>query len=215
MSIILLKSINENSALGIWNITEDIELLLENWKNKYSLLDKSEIEKINSFQLVQRKKQWIVVRLLVYELLKMDITIDYDEFGKPFLINSEYNISISHSHEMVAVLVTRFHEAGLDIERISERIIPISKKFLNHKELNFINKTNMSEHLIICWSVKEALYKIHGKRKLEFRTDLYIYPFPFSNEGKLTGSIKTDNKIKKYEIFFFRIKNFFVAYSCC
>jgi 4'-phosphopantetheinyl transferase len=39
--------------------------------------------------------------------------------------------------------------------------------------------------LYVCWCAKEAIYKWHGKKGLEFKKHIHIKPFKLKDEGSL------------------------------
>ena len=53
-----------------------------------------------------------------------DYKITYDNNGKPSL-NSKYNISISHSHEIAALAISDNSKIGLDVQLNENKIFNI------------------------------------------------------------------------------------------
>ena len=100
MPIYQHKIINKNVKLGIWFINEPIQQLTK----------LAEEKKVNLTNLPQvknesRVKQWLATRLLLNYFFA-DVTIVYDEKGKPYL-NNGWNISISHSGDYVAIILNK------------------------------------------------------------------------------------------------------------
>ena len=105
MPVTWRKSTNDYSII-VWKSTEPIEALLQN-----ASLNHNEISEWNSFQSHSRKREWLTVRSALQILLPgaNSSTIYYDGNGKPHLKEDGF-ISISHSHEYIAVMKSNFSE---------------------------------------------------------------------------------------------------------
>ena len=61
-----------------------------------------------SFKSEIRKKQWLSYRILLKKMISPHpASIEYDAFGKPYLKNSDLYLSISHSGDYSAVIVSK------------------------------------------------------------------------------------------------------------
>lgn len=202
MGLILNKKIAENTILGLWKIEESYEELLE-LINKETY-NSQEINKINSFKNLQRKKEWLCSRILFHEISQIEIPISYNEFGKPFLKDNPLSISISHSKNVVGVLISSEKKAGLDIEKMSGKIAKIALKFLNNKELEKLDPNCKILHLYLHWNGKETLYKIHGKKNIDFKKNLHISPFKIcSLQNSFEGKICINTKEEAFNLNYF------------
>lgn len=191
---------NDNFSLGLWELSEDEEQLLGTFSE---IAPEREVSKAKRFKYSARKLEWIAARLLLYELLDNVVSIDYDENGKPIINNREQCISISHTKGIVAVIVTN-NMAGIDVEMKNDRVLRIENKFISGLEKGQITKQNKAECLLTYWSAKETLYKIHGGKGLDFKKNLYIYPFKLENKGEFTGEIFTENHSTAYRLNYFK-----------
>lgn len=190
-----IKNIGKHGKIGLWLIRESVEELL-----KIKSFSKEDVDQIHSFSNPSRKKEWLVSRILIDELTGMNNTlIYYDEYNKPFLKIPDRHISISHSHELQAVMLDS-KPTGVDIEWMQPKIIGIKNKFMSEAELDMLGNENMVEKLTLCWGVKESLYKYYGKKQLVFKEHLSIYPFTYSIEGKVTGGISTNELNEQHEL---------------
>ena len=209
MPIFFKKQINDNILFGVWKISESAEWLVSNIN-----LDKEDIKTYHSFKTELRKKHWLTYRILLKELIdsKSDLKILYDESGKPHLKNSNYKISVSHSFEFVAAIVSWKVPVGIDIEKISPRIERIKSKFLSPDELKDINESFRLEKLYVYWCAKEALYKLYGKRNLNFITNIKITPFNFEQKGHINGELSGDSYSKKYKLFYEQVNDYMLVY---
>ena len=136
----------------------------------------------------------MATRLLTYELLDEKVIIDYNEFGKPSLRNDKRQISISHTQGMVAVQIGNKY-AGVDVEKISGRVAKIAHKFLSPTELKAIDIKNQLLHMYAYWGAKETIYKIYGRRRLDFKENIKIEPFKIETKGSIKANLKIEDTI--------------------
>jgi 4'-phosphopantetheinyl transferase len=179
--------------LGIWRIDEEPETLLQKGS-----LSSNDVERVHSFQSIARKKEWICARLLLSEMMPgMNLSIEYDANGKPHLQNVKseteifsFHISVSHTKNFVGLIISEKYPASIDVELIHPRIEKIVHRFVYEDELKFIPSSNRLEHYYLIWSVKECLYKMHGRGELLFKEHLHVHPFHLSKDGEITASLK-------------------------
>ena len=117
----------------------------------------------------------------------------YTSFNKPYLEGRSEHISISHSHDKLAVLINSKENTGVDIELIRDKVVNVQEKFLNEMELSYAR--NHVDTLLTLWAAKEAMYKVHGEKELEFAKHLQVAQF-FNNEFE--GRIVHSNHTKRY-----------------
>lgn len=123
--------------------------------------------------LSRREMEGKAVRLLLQHMFKeSDCGLYYDAYNKPHIRQPQGHISITHSHERLAILFNRMENTGIDIERIRDKVKAIQHKYLSEEEQRLAN--NETETLVLFWAIKESLYKVHGKKGLDFKTQLFI-----------------------------------------
>ena len=210
---IIYKKNNTDFSIAIWQITESMSKLLKDFE-----LNKNEKSEFGKFKNKQRRLQWLVSRILINKLLNVTekIVVVYDEYGKPHLQNSEYKISISHSRNYVAIILSKKYNIAIDIEILESRIEKISKKFLNQSELEYLNSEYKIEQMYIIWCAKESLYKLYSIGGLDFRKNILVYPFKYNNnqiKGNITASIKKNNFNKNYLLYYERINDLMLVYA--
>lgn len=87
----------------------------------------------------------------------------YDSYGKPYLKNLPYYISISHSNEL-AVCAISDTEIGIDIQVIQDRGTELAKRFFSEDENEFILKSlNPVMDFYRIWTMKESYVKMTGQ----------------------------------------------------
>jgi 4'-phosphopantetheinyl transferase len=207
MGLIVNKLVAVDCHLGIWEIKEDYPTLF----NRVKLSD-DEIVTLDKFQSHQRKLEWLSVRVLINEILEKECLIVYNAERKPFLADNSHNISISHSRNLTSVLVSKNRKVGIDLEYISHQIHNISHKFINENEVISQDPVDERLHLYIHWCAKEALYKICDKQDINFKQNLTIEPFNVNKEGNITGIVHNRFGHEKFEMNYFTIDGYVVAW---
>ncbi len=195
MGLVKIKELGNADKLGLWHIRETVAGLL-----KMKELSAGEHSILSSFSYEHRKKEWLVSKILTEQLSgDSDIRIGYDEHSKPFLKDSKFKISISHSHELLAVLIAE-QETGIDIELIKPNVVNIRHKFMSEKEREGSGGTDHPEKLTLYWCVKESLYKYYGKKQLTFKEHLIVEPFELTESGSVAASIEHATMKKKFRL---------------
>jgi len=181
--MIIQKNVCGDCFMGIWEITENYDELLDLAK----LCDEDKLI-VNSFLNEKRKLEWLSVRALTNQILKKSARIVYVN-KKPILEDFSFNISISHSYDLTSVLLSKNNKVGIDLEFMSHKINGVSNKFINQNEVIQGNGA-ASYHLYLHWCAKEAIYKICDKQDINFKENITILPFEPSNEGQIVGHVK-------------------------
>lgn len=210
MPIVYNKKINGDSTLAIWKIEETEEELLNGLQ-----LKQHELDLISSFNNGKRLLHWLSTRLLLRTMLATADYIDckFDEHGKPFLANFDDEISLSHSYDYAAVMISKSCAVGVDIELIKHKIKTIKHKFLSDLELAQKQIGDNIDGLYVCWCAKEAIYKWYGKKGLEFRQHIHIKPFKLKKEGSLTAVVELPTGFKELTVNYFKTAdNYMVGY---
>lgn len=108
-------------------------------------------------------------RKVISDMLKSlvgDVKLMHNETGKPVL--EGFNISISHTVTktggFAAIMLSRKHNVGIDIEYKSDRVMKIASRFLRDDE----HPATVDEHLVY-WCAKEAVYKLYSDDDLTYQ----------------------------------------------
>lgn len=211
MPLIFEKFFDDDShILGVWKIEEDVDELLGQL-----MMKPSELEMLESFKNDTRKIQWLSVRVLIRILLgnpAYPFEILYDEYNKPNLVESKYNVSISHSKNKAAVLLSQRDKLGIDIEHIHPKIERVINKFLSPAEIEAAPKGFEIEYYHVCWCTKEALYKLNGRHGINFIDDIKIKPFSYNERGTLNAEMRINDEWHSMEMNYFRINEYMLVY---
>ncbi|KEQ29337.1 4'-phosphopantetheinyl transferase family protein [Pedobacter antarcticus] len=202
MPVIYKHEIDEQTTLAVWKIEEQEQELISGLQ-----LKQHELDFIASLNKGKRLLHWLSTRLLLRTLLNTSAYIDVrmDDHGKPFLSDSSFHISLSHSYDYAAVMIGRTRSVGVDIEMIKPKIQSIKQKFLSLTELGELNLETNS--LYISWCAKEAIYKWYGKKGLEFRKHIRLLPFIPSDQGELQAIVTLPEGPKILKVSYFKTQD--------
>jgi 4'-phosphopantetheinyl transferase EntD len=207
MGVIVKDEIND-CLLGIWEIKEDLNSLFS-----FVKLEDEELETLNSFGNENRKIEWLSVRALINDMTGKNSRIIYNNARKPFLKGNSFNISISHSHQLTSILISRTKRVGIDLEYMSHKITNLEKRFINEQEYITSDQEKKSYHLYIHWCAKEAMYKICDKQNIHFRDNLSIIPFEPRNEGIIKGRVLNIHGIEDFRIQYNSLNGYAIAWT--
>lgn len=207
MPLYLNRTITNSAQLMVWKITEPIgELRAEvvcNEKNQLRLCGmKSELH----------QRAFLSVRKLLAQAGYSDFDLYYDEFGKPHLHDGKH-ISISHSHEFAAIIISS-QTVGIDLEMAREKIIRIAHKFAS-VELPAINQANTEDYinkLTVIWGVKESIFKIRNEPGISFNNHISVSPFELSDKTAV-GTLRFGMVTAHFDIHFEAIEDFMLVYA--
>jgi len=167
-------------------------------------LNEQEQEHLRTIKHESKRLQWLSSRLLIRQLLNtLDfIELKYLEWGQPKLVNFEHHISISHTSDISAVIVSKDRHVGIDIEQSNRKVEKIAHKFISEKERTQRNCPLSQEEMMFIWSAKESLYKFYGNGQVDFKKHLLVkLPKSFSS-GITEGSIHRKNYFTEVKIHF-------------
>jgi len=167
MPIIFEKNISDTTKVAIWDTTEDISFFVDALN-----LSIEELDFITNLRK-HRLREWLSSRYLCNKILNSEtrIPIIKDEFGKPHLENSSKFISISHSQEKAAVIISD-KLVGIDIQKHVDRIGMIQHKFICDHERSHIDQENLIPSYHLFWGAKECMYKAYGKKEIKFKVHI-------------------------------------------
>lgn len=209
MPLISHEKISPAGELGLWLISESDDFFIE----RLQLLS-SEQDYINTLK-GKRKSEWLAGRWLLHYMSgrKVRGACLKDEYGKPYLQDSDYQISISHSHGKAAVIAAPY-SVGIDIQKIVGKIERIAHKYMREAEFESLEDSTRLEHLHVYWGAKEALYKAYGRRELDFRAHIHIEPFSYNlQEGFCSGKVIKGDFCAEYQIWYEKSEDFILVWA--
>lgn len=125
-------------------------------------LSEDEIHRYTGMNTEKRKNEFLSGRYLLKKILKTNI-IEIDSNGKPYIKNSDIKFNISHSKDMIAIVVDD-KEVGIDIEYINQKrnldsLIEVFDDEVVREYLN-IPQDEKALYFYKNWTHKEAYMKL-------------------------------------------------------
>lgn len=196
MPVVFKKQLNASVSICLWQIQETEAFFLENYS-----LDAQDLKSISQCKQESRRlEKWACRAALAVLTGERKVSISYSVNGQPLF--PEGFISFSHSKEFVLVAISN-QPIGVDIEKITPRILKLKHKFMNEDELFHVDIEN-PEDITFFWSAKEAIYKLYEKGNLDFCDDMHISP------NHLSGKLKNEFQITLNKFIY---QNFMIVIS--
>jgi 4'-phosphopantetheinyl transferase len=202
--------VDHQTTFALWKIEETAEELFSQLQLKTH--EKDYLETLNNGK---RNLHWLGTRVLLRKMLNTDayIDVDVDAHGKPYLKNFPQHISLSHSFDYAAVMISADKEVGIDIELVKRKIERVALKFMSPEEMAFIDEARRVEHLYICWCAKEAVYKLHGKKNVSFLQNIRLQPFQCCDNGLFQASLITPDTSRTFKVGYENYQEYMLGYA--
>lgn len=199
---VFFEQIIEFAKIAVWEIVEEKNFFLK------KVSSQREITHPNK-QLQHLAGRYLLQHL--YEDFPYDL-MEITDGRKPYLLNNEYHFSISHCNKYAAVIVSKHHRVGIDIELVTPKIEKVKHKFLNQNELGMIESYQLTtdnnmccKFLTLIWCCKEAVFKWYNGAGVDFRKNICLKPFDiYLVEGEIKCEFVKEEKISlniKYRFF--------------
>jgi 4'-phosphopantetheinyl transferase len=195
--------INDKTKIKLWKVIIG-ELNTEELNS-----DEKNLLKLKKNNIL--KEQFLATRK-VLALENSDYKITYNNNGKPSL-NSKYNISISHSHEMAAIAISDNSKIGLDVQLNEKKIFNIQDKFLNPSEKLNIGESPSLKILTMIWTSKESIYKAIGIKGISFSDNINIEKVVEEDKTGIGYYTNGSEKVK-FDLKFFYLDEYTICYAC-
>ena len=196
---------DSNTRIFVWKITETLEELSANSK-----LNDHSISRLANMKSELHQRGFLSVRKLLAKAGYSDFDLYYDQFGKPNL-NDGKHISISHSHECSAIIISD-KIVGIDLELKRDKIAIIAHKFmdcdfpLNKESADYISI------LTVNWGVKESVFKIRNEPGISFKDHIYVCAFEM-NAKKTTAKLNFNGLHAAFDVYFDKVGEYMLVYA--
>lgn len=200
-------TVNKDVSIAIWKVEESEKQL-----SKGIVLTPHCQQRYDGMKSELHRRAFLSVRHLLALFGYVDLDLVYNESGKPSLKDGNF-ISITHSYNFTAVIISEADEVGIDIEMQRDKILRIAHKFTPLEEYRTLaNAAAIVRKLTIVWGAKESLYKIYGTKGLSFIHHINVTDFLFSDK-ETTAEIVYKGVISKYRIHFLEFEGFTCVYG--
>jgi phosphopantetheinyl transferase len=194
--------INDKTKIKLWKV------MMGELNTKELNSDEKNLLKLKKNNIL--REQFLATRK-VLALENSDYKITYNNNGKPSL-NSKYNISISHSHEIAALVISDNFKIGLDVQLNENKIFNIQDKFLNPSEKLNIGENPSLKILTMIWTSKESIYKAVGIKGISFSDNIKIEKVVEEDKTGIGYYTNGSEKVK-FDLKFFYIDEYTICYA--
>jgi phosphopantetheinyl transferase len=194
--------INDKTKIKLWKVIIG-ELNTEELNS-----DEKNLLKLKKNNIL--REQFLATRK-VLALENSDYKITYNKNGKPSL-NSKYNISISHSHQIAAIAISDNSKIGLDVQLNENKIFNIQDKFLNPTEKLNIGENPSLKILTMIWTSKESIYKAVGIKGISFSDNIKIEKVVEEDKIGIGYYINGTEKVK-FDLKFFYVDEYTICFA--
>lgn len=163
----------EQTAIVVWKIDlSDTQFHRGKWRQ---VLSSEEIEKANAFHFPKHSRRFIAahyaLRLILSDYSEQEpenLKFATNDFGKPFLVDSDLKFNLSHSNELALVAVTNGGEIGVDVESFDKKIEHAENitQMFSPDEANYFascGQPSANKEFLRLWTRKEAFVKAKGE----------------------------------------------------
>jgi len=198
MALFLTKDLDDDghSRLGVWHVTET-----ESELRALSSIPSDEMEEISFIKSESLRRQKLAVRALLDVMFDEKVYLSHHDNGKPYIENNAVNISITHTDNYVAVILSDLDDVGIDCESLDRDFSAVEKKALSEEEIDDLEDDRRNEQLAIYWCAKEAIYKKISQYGVDFAEQIEIDSFRPKGEGELEATfIHKDGYEEDFEL---------------
>lgn len=201
MPLYYQQHIDENTRLAIWEIAEAPSFFMTEVGLRYPVLHP------------QKQAQHLAAGYLLLHLFP-DFpyhTMVYPSAGRPYVPGDRYFFSLTHSGNMAAAIVSKSLAVGIDMERISDRVLRVRQKFLSEQEWEWVQTYEGEQRrdlLTLLWTVKETAYKWYNRPGTLFNQGILIDQFQLES----TGLIPVRVAKRLVEVAYTRVQDYYLSY---
>lgn len=127
--------------------------------------DKREFSALHHLRRIEKTAGLMLLSRVFKEEGIFDFELKRNEYGKPYA-EGDLHFNISHS-DNILVLVTDSSPVGVDVERIREIDLNVTRKFATESEREYIfaGETDLEKYrrFFTVWTLKEAYIKAEGE----------------------------------------------------
>lgn len=203
--------IKPQGRIGIWKVEETLDELYDLVPSPDSIMEQVE----EKFRCLERKIEFVAVRVLLYHLLEKEKRIEYFSSGRPYLSDECLFISISHTQGYVALALSEIMPIGIDIERYGTKINKVKDRIVGIEE-----HADSLYELLLHWSAKESVFKVLDTSGVDFIKHLKISSLNCKANNLIPvdmGSFKLEvslpGKSSIFDIGYFTESDFVLTYT--
>lgn len=155
------------------------------------MISADELMRANQFSKALDRRRFVISKAITRHILSTyldksaeKIQFSLGEHGKPSLVNSTLQFSVSHSQDVFLIGVIAHQQVGVDIEKMRQRsdTVALAKRFFAENEYRSIESASDFYQI---WTCKEAFIKATGLGLTfglsQFEIDMHAQPSVLSS----------------------------------
>lgn len=143
------------------------ELLTE--EQCHDRVTEADLHSVENFSSSARRRERLSWRALLYDFLGEKVEVDYED-GAPIVVGRDIHIGVSHTKDMVAVVVSN-SPCAVDIERSDRDVERISDRFFTEQERALATDNYLR---LVVWCARECYYKLRRDRTIDILKDIEV-----------------------------------------
>lgn len=196
MALYLQKELENDARIYVWEMTESEEELLAT-----TAVPDNELEDLQYIKGASRRREILATRALLNTIFPEKLYLGHHDNGKPYLLNTAMELSISHDDRFVAIITHPDEDLGIDIENLNRDFSAVEKKALSEDEIDDIDEKKKNLQLAIYWCAKEAIFKRMSLNGVDFAEQIEIDRFNPHDDGELDATfIHKDGTEMEFEL---------------
>lgn len=196
MALYLQKELENEAKIYVWEMTETEEELL-----KTVAVPDNELEELQYIKGASRRREMLATRALLNTIFPEKLYLGHHDNGKPYLLNTAMELSISHDDRFVAIITHPDEDLGIDIENLNRDFSAVEKRALSEDEIDDIDEKKKNFQLAIYWCAKEAIFKRMSLNGVDFAEQIEIDRFNPHDDGELDATfIHKDGTEMEFEL---------------
>jgi 4'-phosphopantetheinyl transferase len=196
-----------NATIYTWHITEPVAELARILEPYQAMALESVPESLKP--RLWHNSHFLSTRILLFKYAGLNSPVLKNSSGKPF--NEHLHVSISHSHDYAAVIVSENAPVAIDLEKKDPRILRVAHKFIHEVE-KFFPETEAVLYTTHIWSAKETLYKLYSANEVIFKEELRVHPFTAGDLGNFRGDITKPPALLDVDLQYFSFDNYVLTW---
>lgn len=149
-----------------------------------------------------RRLDFLASRLLLQQRLGYLPEVAYSESGRPYLVDEDCEIAISHTGDYVAVAFHPHQAIGVDIEGFSPRALRVSSRLIREDEHLLIADDEPERAATLVWSAEESLFKAMRCTEVDFKQHMQLLSYSAEANGTLAMQEHKTPACRRYALYY-------------